>query len=108
MTGGIGLLAGAALGGKRRTENNLYLLVEYNGREYEVHFKPSKSIQKLYSELVTFSSKAVRKEIHHEIQQPKTEKANIADELEQLYILVQKGILTQEEFELRKKKLLSE
>ena len=108
LTGGIGLLAGAAIGGKRRTENNLQLVVEHEGKHYEVHFKPSKKTQDLYNDLVTFSSKAVKveQEVQQLIEQPKPEKSDVVSELEKLHSLIAKGILTQVEFEEQKRKLL--
>jgi len=53
LTGGIGLLAGAAIGGKRRDDSNLYITIEHNNREFDVILKPGKSSQKLYSEIVS-------------------------------------------------------
>jgi hypothetical protein len=109
LTGGIGLLAGAAMGAKRRVENNLQLAVKYEGKDYEVHFLASKKTQELYNELVSFSSKAVRAEpITPEVIETPVEPENdIVSELERLHGLIQKGILTQEEFEMQKRKLLS-
>ncbi len=104
LTGGIGLLAGAAMGGKRRTENYLTLVVEHKGREYEIHFKPGRTTQQVYGELVTLSSKAIKAK--PVIPQVKVE-TDIVTELEKLHSLAEKGILTKEEFEKLKGRLIN-
>lgn len=103
LTGGIGLLAGAAMGGKRRTENYLTLVVSHKDRNYEVHFKPGRTTQQVYSELVTLSAKAIKPK--QELPQQKND-ADVVTQLEKLHALVEKGILTKEEFEKQKQKLL--
>ena len=87
----------------------MHLVVEINSRQFEVHIKPSKRTQNLYNQLVTFSSKveSSKQETTATSEQAKTDKIDIATELEKFHGLVQKGILTQEEFEAQKKKLLS-
>lgn len=57
LTGGVGLIAGAALGGKRRNETKLELVVNLNGFEHKVYFKSRKNTQKLYSAFINFLSK---------------------------------------------------
>jgi hypothetical protein len=105
LTGGIGLLAGAALGGKRRKENHLHLVVQYKGTDSEIFIKPSKNTQDIYNELKRLFSKQDKKPIVDNSQSDA--KFEISVELEKLHELVQKGILTKEEFEAQKKKLLS-
>jgi hypothetical protein len=100
LTGGIGLLAGAALGGKRRTENQLHLILNFQGKEVLVSIKPSKNIPKIYEELKNLMNRADKKQIE---DSPK----DIASELEKLHGLLQKGILTQEEFDTQKSKILN-
>ena len=51
LTGGIGLIAGAAIGGKRRQKNTLTLTVNYNNQNCPVFLKPSKNMSKIYTEL---------------------------------------------------------
>jgi len=52
LTGGIGLLAGGAIGGKRRDDSNLYITIEHNNREFDVIVKPGKNSQKLYADII--------------------------------------------------------
>ncbi|MDD3107171.1 MAG: hypothetical protein PHP65_05170 [Bacilli bacterium] len=59
LTGGLGLVAGAAIGGQRQTENILQLVVEYKNQNCNLFLSPNKKTQKLYNELVDFASKAV-------------------------------------------------
>ena len=96
LTGGIGLLAGAALGGKRRKDNEMTLVVDYQGTECNIELKSSKTIPNLYQEI-----KKIFKE-------PKTETAQLsqADELQKFAELKEKGIITPEEFETKKKQIL--
>jgi len=51
LTGGIGLIAGAALGGKRRKENTLQLAVQHNGKTCVLGIKPHKKVPRLYAEI---------------------------------------------------------
>jgi hypothetical protein len=105
LTGGIGLIAGAAIGGKRRTENNLHLIVEQNGREYEVHFKPSKSTQQLCNEFVKFSARANKTLQAESFSNEKI--SSSASEIERLCELLNKGALTQDQFEILKNKIIN-
>ncbi|MBL7837499.1 MAG: SHOCT domain-containing protein [Bacteroidetes bacterium] len=111
LTGGIGLLAGAAMGGKRRKENQLRLVVNYMGTDCDVIITPSKNIPTIYAELKKLMGKQTKKpEQINTTEQKQIEtkpQIDIAAELEKLHGLVQKGILTQDEFDAQKKKLLS-
>ena len=94
LTGGIGLLAGAAIGGKRRKENQLTLIVNDNGNECDIFLKPSKDIPKLYSELKRLLSKQTTKPILKESEISNIEtKSNLVSDLEKLHSLLEKGIL---------------
>ncbi|UAY53447.1 SHOCT domain-containing protein [Ferruginibacter albus] len=107
LTGGIGLLAGAALGGKRRKENHLHLVVNYNGQECEVLIEPSKDIPTIYTEFKTMVSKQTQKPVLEKPTEDTAEKqSDVTVEIEKLYSLLQKGILTQDEFDTKKKMLL--
>lgn len=107
LTGGIGLLAGAAIGGKRRKENQLTFIVNNNGNECDIFIKPSKDIPKLYSELKRLLSKQTTKPISKELEKSNNEtKSNLVNDLEKLHNLLEKGILTQEEFNEQKRKML--
>ncbi|WP_269233831.1 SHOCT domain-containing protein [Flavobacterium flavigenum] len=107
LTGGIGLLAGAAIGGKRRKENQLTLIVNNNGNECDIFLKQSKDIPKIYSELKRLLSKQTAKPISKESENSNNEtKSNLAEDLEKLHNLLEKGILTQEEFNEQKRKML--
>ena len=111
LTGGIGLLAGAAMGGRRRKENQLHLVVNYMGTDCDIVITPSKNIPTIYAELKKLMGKQSKKpEQLSATEQKQIEtkpQVDISAELEKLHGLVQKGILTQQEFEAQKKKLLS-
>lgn len=51
LTGGIGLIAGAAIGGKRRKANTLQLAVQHEGKTCVLGIKPHKLIPRIYSEI---------------------------------------------------------
>ena len=70
LTGGLGLIAGAAIGGKRQIENKLHFAVEYQGQNCNIILSPSKKTQKLFNELVDFASKAAP--IQQQIQSKQT------------------------------------
>ena len=53
LTGGIGLLAGAAIGGRRRDDSNLYLTIKFNTREFDVILKAGKYADDLYAEIMS-------------------------------------------------------
>ena len=103
LTGGIGLLAGAAIGGKRRKENQLYLLVNYMNTECEITLTPSKNMPAIYAEFKKLMSIKEEKSMK---ETDNNEPKDIVSELERLYSLVEKGILTREEFEIQKKKII--
>lgn len=105
LTGGIGLIAGAALGGKRRKENQLHFVIKYLNRDCEVLISPSSDIPKIYTALKSIVAKqtvppSLEPTSTHIIQN------DTASEIERLHELLQKGILTQEEFDTKKKLLL--
>jgi hypothetical protein len=69
LTGGIGLVVGAAIGGQRQTENILQLVVEYKGQNCKLILSPSKKTQKLYNEIVDFASKVVSNQVQIKSEQ---------------------------------------
>lgn len=105
LTGGIGLIAGAALGGKRRKENQLHLVIKYMNRECEVIISPSNDIPKIYAGLKTLIAKQTIKPAVENTTNDKLQVDSIS-EIEKLHDLLQKGIITQEEFDAKKKLLL--
>ena len=119
LTGGVGLIAGAALGGKRRTENKLTLVLNINNFDHHVFIKPSGKTQQLYTEFVNFLSKFPKpidnKPPQQQIQTTETKQLpqtdsqpiDVAEQLEKLHSLMEKGIITNDEFDSQKKKLLS-
>jgi hypothetical protein len=58
LTGGIGLIAGAALGGKQRKKNQMHLVLKADGIEWEVSFKPNAITPELYTAFKYFAAKA--------------------------------------------------
>ena len=51
VTGGLGFIAGAAIGGRRRKANTLQLAVEHEGKMCVLGIKPNKQSPRLYSEI---------------------------------------------------------
>lgn len=96
LTGGIGLLAGAALGGRRKKDNELTLVIEYEKEACYIELKSSKSIPKLYQE--------IRKIMPVEPENITTNDS--AEQIAKFAELKEKGIITAEEFEAKKKQLL--
>ena len=105
LTGGIGLLAGAALGGKRRKENQLHLVIKYMNQDCEVFISPNNDIPKIYAGLKTLVAKQSVQTVIEKVSSNRTH-VDPSSEIEKLYDLLQKGILTQEEFDTKKKLLL--
>ncbi len=56
LSGGLGLIVGAALGGKRRKENRLCLVVNYMGVDCDIFLEPDKNTQKVYMAFKTFQA----------------------------------------------------
>lgn len=110
LTGGIGFLAGAAIGGKRRKEDQLHLIINYHNTACNIILTPSKNTSSIYNELKKFMSKQDLEpqqiKIDNENQKEDTH-FDLVKELEKLHELLQKGILTQEEFDKQKSKILN-
>lgn len=103
MTGGIGLIAGAALGGKRRKENHLHLIINYLNTDCNVLIAPSNDITEIYGALKTLVGNQTTT---HQTTNAVKNQTDAVTEIERLHDLLQKGILTQEEFDVKKKILL--
>ncbi|MBS7334242.1 MAG: SHOCT domain-containing protein [Weeksellaceae bacterium] len=97
LTGGIGLLAGAAIGGKRRKDNELTLVINYDGALRNIELKESKTLPKLYQEL---------KRVVNLLPQEENVPIDSTSEIEKYFDLKEKGIISAEEFEAKKKQLL--
>jgi hypothetical protein len=52
LTGGIGLIAGAFLGGSKKNISDLYLTIKYNDREFEIVLNTGKYTEKIYAEII--------------------------------------------------------
>ena len=52
LTGGIGFLAGAAIGGRRKDDSNLYLTIKYNEREFDIVLKAGKKTDDMYAAII--------------------------------------------------------
>jgi hypothetical protein len=57
LTGGLGLLAGAAIGGRRRKEHRLNLVVRYKGVVCQIFFGASWSTQRAYMKFKEIASR---------------------------------------------------
>jgi len=53
LTGGLGFLAGAALGGKRKDDSTIYLTINYNNREFDIILKAGKRTDDLYAAIIS-------------------------------------------------------
>lgn len=53
LTGGIGLLAGAALGGRKKNVSKIFLTINYKVREFIVILQTGKKTETIYSQLVS-------------------------------------------------------
>jgi hypothetical protein len=51
LTGGIGLLAGGAIGAARKDKSNLYITINYNERPFQLIFKTGKYTNPIYAEI---------------------------------------------------------
>ena len=51
LTGGIGLLAGGALGAGKKDKSNIYITIDYEGRPFQVIFKTGKFTNEIYAEI---------------------------------------------------------
>lgn len=98
LTGGIGLIAGAALGGKRRKDNELKLEVLHNGQNCDIHLKSNKVIPDIYNAI---------KKILPIAEDTERGLSDASDQIEKLHGLMIKGIITEDEFNQKKKELLN-
>jgi hypothetical protein len=102
LTGGIGLLAGAAFGGRRKKQNHLNMMVLYEDHECVLEFKPTNELKDVYTEIRSLMR-------HNENTLSANPQMNASDTtaaLAELFELKEKGALTPEEFQEAKKKLL--
>jgi hypothetical protein len=104
LTGGIGLLAGAALGGKRRKEGELTFVVMVEGNVCDVKFEVHKKMQGLYNRITTFISQYKSKKPQ---EQMVAASEDVTSQLEKLFSLREKGAITEQEYETQKQKILS-
>lgn len=56
LTGGIGLLAGGAIGASSKDKSMLYVKIDYDGRPFQVIFKSGKHTNSIYSEICSLFS----------------------------------------------------
>jgi hypothetical protein len=56
LTGGVGLLAGAAIGGSKKDRSKLYLTVNYSGKNIMVVLETGKHTDSIYSEIFSIIS----------------------------------------------------
>jgi hypothetical protein len=98
LTGGIGLLAGAALGGKRQKNNKLCLSIVSEGMSYKAIITSQYQLQDIYDRLAELMA-----------LKPATKPAgnDIVSQLKELNNLKEQGIITAKEFEDQKKKILN-
>jgi len=56
LTGGIGLLAGGALGAGRKDKSTIYITIDYDGRPFQVILKTGKLTNEIYAEICSLFS----------------------------------------------------
>jgi hypothetical protein len=106
LGGGLGAIGMAGLASRQRREDSLHLVINYKGQPRPLYFQNAKKAQKLYQEfrkLFSLNPTSIQQTKKIEIQNT----GDIAKQLTDLNNLVQQGILTQDEFEIQKKKILS-
>ena len=105
--GGLGALAVAGAAAKRRKEDSLHLVIRYKGEPRPLYFQNTKKAQKLYLEFNKLYTPRQIKQMPSTVGTKNMDGSDIAKQLTDLNSLVEKGILTQEEFEIQKKAILS-
>ncbi len=98
LTGGIGVVAGGAIGGRRREGSNVYISINKGGRVYEIVLKAGKKAYKIYSDVNTIITTSIEstppqieriKELGNEkiiITEPKTNQDNQPQDQETMEI----------------------
>ncbi len=105
LAGSLGALALAGQAAKRRKEDSLHLVINYKGQPRPLHFQKTQKSQKLYKEFKRLFDLSTNKQTNQTKLQINNN--DLAKQLTDLNNLVQQGILTQEEFETQKIKLLN-
>jgi len=107
----FGEIGGAAAFAKKRREDNLHLVINYKGEPRTIFFQPHKNFQGVYfrlMELAKLRSTPLRNKIENKpqetIQQSNTD---YTKQITDLHGLLEKGILTQVEFDNKKADILS-
>jgi hypothetical protein len=93
------------MGGNRRKENQLHLVVSYMDTECEIIISPSKDIPAIYAELKKLMLKQTQKPVQMQLESQL--QTDVSSALERLHGLLEKGILGQGEFDAPMKKLLA-
>jgi hypothetical protein len=110
LMGGLGAVVGASQFSKQRKEDSLHLVINYKGEARAIYFQEKKNVQKLYAEFKKhFTPKVIEQKADTIIVNTiKPNNSNdIVKQLTDLNNLVQQGILTQQEFDIQKQKLLN-
>jgi len=107
LLGGLGALALAGQSSKRRKEDRLHLIINYKGQPRPLYFQNNNKTQKLYKEFYRLFSLKLP---HPTASMNSISNLNTGDMLKQLSDLndlLKQGVLTQEEFDTHKKKILA-
>lgn len=56
LTGGIGLLAGGAIGGSKKNLSNIFITIDYDGKPFRVILKTGKFTNEIYGEICSLFS----------------------------------------------------
>ena len=56
LTGGIGLLAGGAIGGSKKNLSNIFITIDYDGKPFRVILKTGKYTNIIYAEICSLFS----------------------------------------------------
>ena len=105
--GGLGALAVAGAASKRRKEDSLNIIIRYNGEPRPLYFQDASKAQKLYVQFRKLYTPKPIVESPNIVESKNVDGSTIAKQLTDLNSLVEKGILTQAEFDVQKKAILS-
>lgn len=113
LGGSLGAIGLASLSSNRRKEDHLHLIINYNGQERTIFFQTDSNFQKVFAKLQSLanlkSTPLRNKQTTESTKDNSTTSTNIdyAKQLTDLHGLLEKGIINQSEFDLKKADILS-
>lgn len=112
LGGSLGALGLASLNSKRKREDHLHLVIKYNGQARTIYFQSNNNFQKVYAKLKAMTdlrATPLKNKIAESSANNLSPVNNIdyTARLTELHSLLEKGILTQSEFDAKKTDILS-